>query len=72
MGFHGGWWSYVSSADEKPKVTRDLMRRVLTYATPYRWKILAMLGLILTTTALGLVGPLIFRQLMFKCKWNTG
>ena len=66
MGFHGGWWSYVSSADEKPKVTRDLMRRVLTYATPYRLKILAMLGLILTTTALGLVGPLIFRQLIDK------
>jgi len=64
MGFHGGWWSYLSSSDEKPKVTRQLLRRVLAYARPYKWQILGMLSLILITTALGLVSPLIFRRLI--------
>lgn len=63
---HGGWWSGISSADEKPKVTRKLLLRVLAYARPYHWKMLATLGLILATTGLGLVGPLIFRQLIDK------
>lgn len=61
---HGGWWSGISSADEKPKVTRQLLLRVLAYARPYHWKMLATLGLILATTGLGLVGPLIFRHLI--------
>ncbi len=61
---HGGWWSGISSADEKPKVTRQLLLRVLAYARPYHWKMLATLGLILATTGLGLVGPLIFRYLI--------
>ncbi len=64
MGFHGGWHSYVSSTDERPKVTRKLLQRVLTYAWPYRWKITTILVLILATTGLGLISPLIFRQLI--------
>ena len=64
MGIHGGWWSYLSSSDEKPKVTRQLLLRVITYARPYRWQIFGMLSLILITTALGLVSPLIFRRLI--------
>lgn len=64
MGFHGGWWSYISSTDEKPKVTRLLLRRVLAFAWPYRLKIVGMLLLILATTSLGLITPLLFRQLI--------
>ncbi len=58
MGFHGGgWWSYVRSGDEKPKVTWSLLKRVLQYSQPYRWKIAGMLVLILTTTGLTLLTP---------------
>ncbi len=65
MGFHGGgWWSYMSSAPEKPTVTRRLLLRVLAYAQPYRKHIIAMLLTIVVTTALGLISPLIFRDLI--------
>jgi ATP-binding cassette, subfamily B, bacterial len=65
MGFHGsGWWSYVRSPDEKPKVTWTLMRRVLSYSKPYRWQIVGMLSMILMTTGLTLLTPLILRDLI--------
>jgi ATP-binding cassette subfamily B protein len=65
MGFHGsGWFSLIRSPDEKPKVTRALMRRVLSYSRPYRWQIFGMLGMILLTTGLHLLTPLILRDLI--------
>lgn len=65
MGFHGGgWWGYISSPDEKPKVTRELLRRVMTYSLPYRRQIVAMLVLILASTGLTLLTPLILRDLI--------
>ncbi len=65
MGFHGsGWWSYLSSSNEKPKVTWDLMKRVLGYSIPYRWQIVGMLLTILFNTGLTLLTPLILRQLI--------
>lgn len=65
MGFHGGgWWSYLSSSEEKPKVTRFLLKRVFGYSRPYRWKIALLLVLILVSTGLNLVSPLIFRDLI--------
>jgi ATP-binding cassette, subfamily B, bacterial len=67
MGFHGaGWWSYLSSPDERPKVTRDLLKRVFGYARPYRWQIAGMLVMILINTGLTLLTPLILRQLIDK------
>ena len=67
MGFHGGGWhSYLRSADEKPKVTRELLKRVLGYSNPYRWKLVAMLILILGSTGLTLLTPLILRDLIDK------
>lgn len=67
MGLHGGgWWSLVSSTGEKPKVTRDLLRRVFSYARPYTWKITGMLALILTATGLTLLTPLVLRTLIDK------
>ena len=65
MGFHsGGWFSYLRSTDEKPKVTWDLLKRVLRYSQPYRWQIVAMLVMILVNTGLTLITPLILRQLI--------
>jgi ATP-binding cassette, subfamily B, bacterial len=60
----GGWWSYISATGERPKVTWDLLRRVLSYSRPYRWKIIAMLVFILINTGLTLLTPLILRDLI--------
>ena len=60
----GGWFMAMRSGDEKPKVTRELLLRVLTYAKPYWWHIGGMLLTILASAALSVVTPLIFRQLI--------
>ena len=65
MGFHGGgWWSYLSATEERPKVTWALLRRVLTYARPYSWQIFGMLIAIFINTGLTLLTPLILRTLI--------
>ena len=62
---HGGsWFTAMRSGDEKPKVTRELLLRVLTYARPYWSHIGGMLLTILASSALSVVTPLIFRQLI--------
>jgi ABC-type multidrug transport system fused ATPase/permease subunit len=62
---HGyGWFMSMRQGDEKPKVTRALLLRVLNYAKPYWWHIGGMLMTILLSTGLSLVTPLIFRQLI--------
>jgi ATP-binding cassette subfamily B protein len=64
MWHGGGWFMYVRSGDEKPKVTRDLLLRVLSYARGYWWHIGGMLVTILLTTGLSLLTPLIFRHMI--------
>lgn len=66
MGLHGGLRGIINSPDEKPKITRQLLMRVLQYAKPYRWLIVGMLLLILTNTGLALLTPLILRDLIDK------
>ncbi len=62
---HGGaWFMAMRSGDEKPKVTRELLLRVLTYAKPYWGHIGGMLLTILASSAMSVVSPLIFRQLI--------
>ncbi len=60
----GGWFAYMRSGDEKPKVTRELLLRVFTYARGYWWHIAGMLVTILLTTGLSLLTPLIFRNMI--------
>jgi ATP-binding cassette subfamily B protein len=59
-----GWFQYMRSGDEKPKVTRQLLLRVLSYARDYWWHIAGMLVTILLTTVLSLLTPLIFRNMI--------
>jgi ATP-binding cassette subfamily B protein len=59
-----GWREYLKSSDEKPELTWDLMRRVIGYARPYRFQIIGMFLLILGTTGLGLLTPLVMRYLI--------
>ncbi len=69
FGGGGGAWTmmrqYRNSDDEaKPKVTWALLKRVLAYARPYKGRIIVLLMAILATTGLGLITPLIFRDLL--------
>ena len=49
MWHGGGWFAYMRAGDQKPKVTRALLTRVLAYARPYRWEIVGMLAAIMST-----------------------
>ena len=65
--FHGGGWgAYMRSGDQKPKLTRELLGRVLSYARPYWGQIGGMLVMILFSTGVSLVSPLIFRTMIDK------
>ncbi len=67
--FHGGgWWSYIryDEKQDRPDVSRDLLRRVLLTARPYWGRALLMLIAILTISLLGLIPPLLIRDLIDK------
>jgi ATP-binding cassette subfamily B protein len=65
---HGmGWWSYLGYDEkrDRPQVSWNLIRRVLVgYARPFRVQIVLVLITILASSLLGLVTPLLFRQLI--------
>jgi ATP-binding cassette subfamily B protein len=56
----------ASTEDVKPNLTWPLIRRVLGYAKPYKWILVAMLILILSGSGLHLVSPLVFREMIDK------
>ncbi len=61
----GGWFVYFRTDDEvTAQVTWPLLKRVLGYAWPYRWGLLLMLITILISAGLGLLTPLILRDLI--------
>lgn len=60
----GGWFRFLDAPESKPKVSWRLLRRVMSYAQPYRWQIAGMLGMILLFTGLNLLNPLILRDLI--------
>jgi ATP-binding cassette subfamily B protein len=62
-GYHFGM---LTSTEEKPRVTWELMKRVVGYARPYLWLIVGMLAVTLATSGLSLLNPLILRQLIDK------
>ena len=64
MAFHSGMHRLVNATDEKPKITWPLLKRIFAYARPYWRYLVAMLVLILATTALALLTPLIVRNLI--------
>jgi ATP-binding cassette subfamily B protein len=69
-----GWWRYAHSntEDNKAKISRTLILRVLSYARPYWNQIAAMLLMILATTGIGLLTPLIFRELIDNVLTESG
>jgi len=64
MWHGGGWFMYMRSGDEKPKVTRELLLRVFSYARGYWWHIAGMLVTITLSTGISLLTPLIFRNMI--------
>lgn len=67
MGFHhGNWWSFIRYDEEqdRPKVSRGLLRRVASYARGYwRW-VAVILVTILLVSLLSLLPPLLIRDLL--------
>jgi ATP-binding cassette subfamily B protein len=65
--FHGGGWRSFMRYDEskgRPQVSRQLLVRVLSYARPY-WRSLALMLVAIGVIALvGLVPPLLYRDLI--------
>jgi ATP-binding cassette subfamily B protein len=69
MMFHGGgggWWNYIrhDPSKEQPKIDRALLRRVFGYAKPYWGLVATVLATILVNSILGLISPLLFRDLI--------
>ena len=64
MGHGSGWWSYISydEQQDRPQVSRSLLLRVARTARPYWGPALAMLGLILLISLIGLIPPLLIRD----------
>jgi len=62
----GGWWSYLRYDESKgrPRVGRKLLRRVLDYARPYWAFVFLILLAIVVTSLLGLIPPLLYRDLI--------
>jgi ATP-binding cassette subfamily B protein len=60
------WWHLVHNEldQHKPKISRGLILRVLAYAKPYWGQLLTMLLMILVTTGIGLLTPLIVRDML--------
>jgi ATP-binding cassette subfamily B protein len=64
--YHGGWRSYIRYDEERdrPKVDRALLRRVLSYARPYRRLLVIVLATIALITVVSLAPPLLMRDLL--------
>jgi len=65
--FHGsGWGSYISHDPSKgnPRVSRALIRRVMTYAQPYTGQVVLVLVTIVAISLIELAPPLLFRDLI--------
>ncbi|MEO0561972.1 MAG: ABC transporter transmembrane domain-containing protein, partial [Chloroflexota bacterium] len=67
MGMSGGMYRYLFDSGNSTnfnKVTWGLVKRVMAYARPYTTQIILMFAAILVSTALGLLSPLIIRELI--------
>jgi len=67
MGMHGtGWWAYIRYDEERdrPAISRTLLRRVAAYARPYWGQVALTIVLIIFTSLLSLIPPLLYRDLL--------
>jgi ATP-binding cassette subfamily B protein len=66
MRYHDHMRGAINAPDKAPKISWQLLGRVLQYAKPYRWYIVGLLLLILASTGLMLLTPLVVRDLIDK------
>jgi len=67
MGMKGsGWRSYINYDKERddPQISWNLLKRVGFYIRPYTSKAVLLIALILLTSLLDLIAPLLFRDLL--------
>jgi ATP-binding cassette subfamily B protein len=67
LGWHGsGWRAYIRYDKERdrPEISWALLKRVAGYARPYWFKALLLVTLIVLTSTLSLISPLLFRDLL--------
>ncbi|MHB8764716.1 MAG: ABC transporter ATP-binding protein [Deferrisomatales bacterium] len=67
MGIHdGNWWSFIRYDEEqdRPEISRALLRRVATYARPYAGGVAVVLLTMLGISLLSLIPPLLIRDLL--------
>lgn len=64
----GGWWRFINydEKEDKPTVTRSLIRRAAEFARPYAGLLTLMLLAILASSLIGLVPPLLYKSLIDK------
>ena len=69
-----GWWTYLRYDEQRdrPAVSWALTRRVAGYARPYVCHIAVMLLVILASTGLGLIPPLLQRSLGHGIDFRRG
>ena len=62
----GGWWAYLRADETKGRfrLDRNLLRRVFSYARPYRWLLALILLAIVITSLIDLIPPLLYRALI--------
>lgn len=64
-GPHAAWAQFMRADDAaRPNLSRDLLRRVAGYARPYVFRIALILVAIVSQSLIGLVPPLLFRDLI--------
>lgn len=68
MQGRGGWGSFIrfDETQERPRVDRRLLHRVLGYARPHVGALSLMMLVIISDSLLGLVPPLLYRELIDK------
>jgi ATP-binding cassette, subfamily B, bacterial len=67
MGMHrSGWRAYIRYDEDRdrPQISWALIKRVGGYARPYALKIFLLIALILLTSGISLIQPLLFRDLL--------
>ncbi|HSH02658.1 MAG TPA: ABC transporter ATP-binding protein [Anaerolineae bacterium] len=67
MGFHSsGWFAYIRHDEnqDRPKVDRQLLRRVWSFAQPHRRKVGLLLLTLLLISGLSNISPLLYRDLI--------
>ncbi|MGE5137841.1 MAG: ABC transporter ATP-binding protein, partial [Rudaea sp.] len=66
MMYSGGWWRFINydEKEDKPHVTQGLIRRASGFARPYIGLLILMLTSILAASLIGLIPPLMYRDLI--------